>query len=285
MLRSCTVSEYEKYADFVYGLAMDRSRSGYPAYSDGIKTREMFMQRSKRAFSSATEDILLFEYAGAVEGWIHYYYLLEDKYLSTESFNIASHTEQALEEFLEFAQKHFSGYDLYLGYSTDNKSALAFMRTHGFELLDKSCNNTALLNEYRPVAVSGDIISITKENFGYFRALHSPADCDMYWNSDRIFAALDSWTIFVMLCGGTPAGSIYYTPAADGWFEIFGIDTKDELHSGEVSRSLLGKALNTAKARSGRYMTFFCDEDMQELVSSLGFFSVGMYVCFRKHLD
>jgi len=51
------------------------------------------------------------------EGWIHYYYLSEDNYLSTVSFNIDNHTEQALQEFLEFAKKQFKGYELFLGFS------------------------------------------------------------------------------------------------------------------------------------------------------------------------
>ena len=92
MLRICTEQEYQKYADFVYEIATDQSKSGYPTYSDGIKTKEMFLDRSQKAFSRDTENILLFEYEGTVEGWIHYYWLPEDRYLSTVSFNINSHT-------------------------------------------------------------------------------------------------------------------------------------------------------------------------------------------------
>lgn len=50
MLRICTEQEYIKYADFVYGLALDQSKSGYPTYCDGIKTKEMFLDRSRKAF-------------------------------------------------------------------------------------------------------------------------------------------------------------------------------------------------------------------------------------------
>ena len=42
MLRKCTEQEYKEYADFAYGLALDQSKSGYPTYCDGIKTKEMF---------------------------------------------------------------------------------------------------------------------------------------------------------------------------------------------------------------------------------------------------
>lgn len=59
MLRICTEQEYEKYAGFVYELALDQTKSGYPTYCDGIKTKEMFMERARKAFLSDTECILL----------------------------------------------------------------------------------------------------------------------------------------------------------------------------------------------------------------------------------
>ena len=284
MLRVCTEQEYRKYADFVYKLAVDQSKSGYPTYSDGIKTKEMFLERSQKAFSRDTEAMLLFEYEGTVEGWVHYYWLPEDQYLSTVSFNILSHTEQALQEFLEWVQARFKGYDLFLGCAKANKKAVDFLSTHGFACIEEDYNNSAFLHQYEPIQVSDSIVRITKDNYGYFRALHSKAEGDMYWNSDRIYADLDHWIIFVKIHNGETAGSVYYMTDDDGWFEIFGIDMKDTAFDPELFRELLGKALNTAKELGGEYMTFFCDEEGQEIVSRLGFKCVGEYVCYKKHL-
>ncbi len=284
MLRICTDQEFRKYADFVYELALDQSKSGYPTYSDGIKTKEMFLDRSQKAFLRDTEDILLFEHEGIVEGWIHYYYLPEDNYLSTVSFNINSHTEQALQEFLELVQVQFKGYDLFLGYSKDNKKAVDFLSTHGFVCIEEDYNNTAFLNKYEPVQVSDSVFRVTKDNYEFFRALHSQVEGDMYWNSDRIYADIDNWIIFVKIHNKESVGSVYYMTDDDGWFEIFGIDMKDNVFDSKLFFDLLGKALNTAKKSKGKYMTFFCDKEGQEIVSSLGFECVGEYVCYKKHL-
>ena len=59
-LRSCTREEFEKYIDFAYGLAMDLTKSGYPTYCDGIKTKESFIERSLKAFEREDEEMLLF---------------------------------------------------------------------------------------------------------------------------------------------------------------------------------------------------------------------------------
>ena len=284
MLRICTEQEYQKYADFVYEIATDQSKSGYPTYSDGIKTKEMFLDRSQKAFSRDTENILLFEYEGTVEGWIHYYWLPEDHYLSTVSFNINSHTEQALQEFLELVQVQFKGYDLFLGYSKDNKKAEDFLSTHGFECIEEDYNNSAFLKKYEPIEVSDRVVRVTKDNYQLFRAIHSKEDGSMYWNCDRIYADIDNWIIFVRLEQGETVGSVYYMTDDDGWYEIFGIDLKEQTFDPDLFRELLGKALNTAKELGGEFMTFFCEEEGQEIVRELGFQCVGEYVCYKKSL-
>lgn len=284
MLRVCTEPEFRKYVDFVYELALDQSKSGYPTYSDGIKTKEMFLDGSQQAFSRDTEEILLFEYEGTVEGWIHYYFLPEDKYLSTVSFNIDCHIEQALREFLEFAYEQFKGYDLFLGYSTANQKAIDFLLAHGFECIEESYYNTAFFNEYEPVIASDCIVRVTRDNYELFRTLHRKTEKDMYWNSERIYADIDNWVLFVKLHHGETIGSVYFMNADDGWFEIFGIDRKEDTFDSIVFCELLGSALHAARELGGKYMTFFCEEEEQETVGKMGFTCVGKYVCYKKHL-
>ncbi len=143
MLRECSSNEFDKYIDFIYDLATDLTKSGYPTYCDGIKTREMFIERSSKAFTRDTEQILLFEYDGVVQGWIHYYWISEDNYLSTCSFNINIAMRQALKEFIEFAYERFRGYDLYFGFPAANKDAIEYLSGHGFECIEEDYNNVA----------------------------------------------------------------------------------------------------------------------------------------------
>lgn len=50
MLRKLNEDEYKQYLDFAYELALDLTRSCYPTYADGLKTREDFDQAAARAF-------------------------------------------------------------------------------------------------------------------------------------------------------------------------------------------------------------------------------------------
>lgn len=102
MLTTCTKDDFLKYSDFAYELASDLTKSSYPTYCDGIKTKAMFVERSLKAFERDTEDMLLFEHGAKVQGVIHYSWIPEDNYLSINSFNINEATEVALTEFLEY---------------------------------------------------------------------------------------------------------------------------------------------------------------------------------------
>ena len=75
MLRNCTKTEFDLYADFAYELATNIEKSAYPTYCDGLKTKEMFMERLSKAFERDTEEVLLFEIDGKIEGLIHYQWL------------------------------------------------------------------------------------------------------------------------------------------------------------------------------------------------------------------
>lgn len=62
MLRICTEQEYRKYADFVYELALDQSKSGYPTYSDGMvqKLARKHLQCREKKYPKCCMNFLFF---------------------------------------------------------------------------------------------------------------------------------------------------------------------------------------------------------------------------------
>ena len=100
MLRSLNENEFDRYIDFAYELALDPTRSGYPTYTDGIKTKADFIEHSKRSLADERDGILLYERDGKVCGWIRYFTEPDEKYMQTDAFNIESGTRDALHEFI-----------------------------------------------------------------------------------------------------------------------------------------------------------------------------------------
>ena len=285
MLRECSREEFEKYKDFAYELATDITKSGYPTYCDGVKTKEMFISSARESFERETEQLLLFELDGKILGMIHYYWLPEDHYLSTSSFQVSTATEQALSEFMAFAKQRFRGYDLFLGFPAENQDAVKFLAEHGFDCIEDDYNNTAFLEKCGNFPENPGLIRIDRENYEKFRVLHEQIEGDMYWNSERILNDLDNWVIFVKEENGRPQGAVYYIDAKDDWFEIFGIDIDGHQKRPKLFRELVMAALQDAKGRGGKVMTFFCEKEEEEIVRECGFVCVGNYLCYKIHLN
>lgn len=285
MLRSCSKNEFDQYTDFIYELATDLTKSGYPTYCDGIKTKVKFVERSLKAFERDTEHMLLFVYEGEVQGMIHYFWIPEDHYLQTICFNISKAMEQALSEFLAYVGERFKGYDVFLRFPAENKSAVSFLAEQGFECIENDYNNTAFLDKLDGIPENSDLVRIEKGNYEKFESLHSQTEG--YWNSERILADLDNWIILVKEKDGEPQGAVYYRALAlvDGWFEIYGIDMDHEDHDPELFKELLNAALLDAKRRNGRFMTFFCDEEYEKATMECGFMCVGNNLCYEAHLE
>ena len=279
MLQKITRSTWEKYVDYAYELALLPAKTSYPVYYDGIKTKEDFVRQTEKAFSIEGEEILLYMEKDKICGWIHYYYLKEDNYLSTVSMVFSSHMEQGLEEFLAYVSSKYPGCEIWLGFPEENRQALSYLAEKGFELLEESYNDVLFLDDYREGEDAEGIVPVTEENFSLFAELHSRFDSDMYWNSERLRQSLEQWMIFLYEKENVLKGAIYCTKGELA--EIFGVDYADG-YSSEIFCALTGAVLNACKARQVKYLVFFNDEESQSDALMCGFDCVGKYVLMVK---
>lgn len=74
MLVKAAKEDIEQYMDFAYSLALDQTKSGYPLWSDGVSTKEKFVDYVWKSYHNEDREILLFVIDGAVEGWIQFFY-------------------------------------------------------------------------------------------------------------------------------------------------------------------------------------------------------------------
>ena len=279
MLIKATKEDVLKYMDFVYEIALDQTKSGYPTFADGIKTKDDFISLALKSFSRDREEILLFEFEGNIEGWINYYWIPEDKLVGIDCFAINKGTEEAIKELLELLRNKFNGYEMYFGFPKGNIEATSYLERSGYQCIEEDYNNSFFFDDYTPINQNERILKITRETFKDFEALHKYKDEDMYWNCKKIFEAIDRWNIYVYYKNDKPVGAIYFTDLKL-MLEIFGIDYLDGIYNDEVFRVLMIKALNEGKKLGAKYLTFFNDEGSQEVLLDLGFKYVGQYVCY-----
>lgn len=275
MLKTATEAEITQYMDFAYELAMNPACSGYPAYFDGMKTREDFISKAWRSFREENREILLFIYEERVEGWIQIYTLPEDNYLQTEGFNIQNRTEIALAELIAYCREHYDGYELYFGFPADNQKAVAYLQKQGWPCPERSWNQILHLKDYQFRPESPNIRKINKNNFDDFRTIHSQYEAEMYWNCQRIYEAFDKWHIYLYYRDEKPRGAIFYFDE-----EIFGLTFDGDVFDKEIYEALLTKAANDHKERGLEHIVFFQDEDEWTAAREIGFRRVGEYVLF-----
>lgn len=291
MLRKATAEDIVEYGDFVYGLALDQTRSAYPTYADGIKTREDFLACARKAVVEETSELLLFCQGDIPEGWIQYFWIPEDHYLQCTACNIRQGTAQALGELLKLLKADFPGYTFYFGFPSCNEEAVCFLQANGFQCVEKAWNNSFFFEEYQRLQpnenavdetiVDNHIVRIGRGNFDEFRAVYQP-DEEAYWNCDRILECLEDWVIYGYRAEESLAGAVYFRGNQE-YYEIYGMEFAGEKYQDQVCRGLLAATLKHCRRAGARYLTYLCDscEDaLQKAVQEAGFHCVGGYVCY-----
>ena len=279
MLVKAAKEDIEQYMDFAYSLAMDQTKSGYPLWSDGVSTKEEFMDFVWKSYHNDDRDILLFVIDGAVEGWIQFSYMEQDRYLQTNGFLINRNTEQAFTEFLEYACAHFTGYDLYLGFPKRNTNAISFLQKTGCRLIQESYHDIFVFDGSAIQAETDGIVRVTERNFSEFREIHQ-TDPETYWSSERIFSALNEWLIYLLYREDSAVG---YICARNG--EICSFGFRDHVFDQSAYKALVSVILRDLQAAGYKHMIFFNDEESQSAALALGFTCVGEYVLYIESVS
>ena len=282
MLIRAAMEDVERYGEMAYALALDPGRSSYPTYGDGVKTKADFLEAARRAVHGEASELLLFSLDGAVEGWISYFWLDEDRYLQIDSCNIRRGAERALTELMDRLEARFAGYAVYFGVPGENGEAVRFLPNHGFRCAERAWNCVLLFEGYAPGRSARHVERISRENFDRFRAVYHAPD-DAYWNCDRIYETLEKWTIFVYSEGEAPAAAAFAT-GRGGHFEIFGMEFADGVFREGALCEVLTALLDECKRVGAKDMTCFCSAMERRVLRALGFRCVGEYILYETKL-
>ena len=284
MLRIPTANEFEEYSERAYMLALDPSRSSFPSYADGIKTKEDFLAIAKRGFESENEEIYIFEHGGEMRGWIHFYVMKEDKYISLEAFETDGFEKEQFADFVALLKEKYTGYEVTAGFPSQNERAVSAAIENGFEIIEESAVNILFFSDYEPQFESGRVEPLTKNNLAVFAKLHDKVE--MYWNTKRLTEAYfdgDKWRIYLTEKNGK-AAAIYFVFAGN-IAEIFGLDFSDGF-DGTAAEELLTAAFNEAKKNvSAKAMYWFTEDEREtELAKRFGAEKFTDYKAFCLHI-
>lgn len=281
MLRKPTVSEAEAYMDLAYQLALDSSRSGYPTYTDGIKTKDDFIGCCRYGLTNSNREVLLYLENGRFSGWIQSILEPGSHYLEANIFNIAGDYATALNEFITHCAEHYPGYRICMGFPGENQVAIEHLTSRGWLCEERSFNDVLSFDNYTLLPEDARITQVTRDNYPIFRRLHQSVQGNMYWNADRIYEKMDQWKIWMLESNGKAESAIYIRDS-QCLVEIYGVDYQDNCFQKEAFVKLLVSALNDCKRNGKKHMVFFNDNETQEDVLNMGFRCVGEYRMFAS---
>ena len=289
MLIPLKEDEVKEYINKVYKLGLDLSKSSYPTYKDKIKTKDDFIKKTYSSFNKMNGEVLLFKdnKSSKVEGYIKYYFIKEDNYISVDIFNISKHYSFALDEFINYVTLKYKGYDLYLGYSIKNKDAINYLSSNenGFSLLDTLEHNIIKLNKYKMVKESPYVNIVDRSNFNEFKELHDKSiSSNTYWNSTRIKEDLSNWLIFNRYDFNNNIVASIYVRNVNLMYEVFGIDYVNNEFNNTSFRELMGSVLNFIKKIGVEHLVYFGNRNEQSILDRLGFKHFDTYQSFYKTL-
>ena len=276
MLRAVREEELDGLIDAFWPFALDLKQSTYPTYTDGVKTRGEFAETIRRAFREDWGEVLVHVLDGADNGLL-VIDVAVDEFVSLHVCLTRAQLPECLGEVLAYLRGKHAGKMLWLGFAPENAEMLAFAETQGFRLLDDSVNWNIALADWQPCVPELAVMPVSGENFGAFRILWT--DEDMYWNAERIEAALNRWMLFVTADG---RGAVACMDEGT-MLEIFGFQYASG-YDADVHRSLMAACLNAAKAKGAGYLTYFSDRSEAAVMRSLGFRRVSDYRCYEMTL-
>lgn len=279
MLTPLKETEYQAYIDYAYGLALDRTKSSYPTYTDGLKTKEDFIKYAARAFQRDNQELLLFEDGGRVLGWVHYYVIPEDRYIGAQSILTEKKTAQAIEELTARLGEKYPGYTFWAGFSEENRSALAALESLGFQRTEESLVGVLKFADYSPLPEDLECVEIGAGNFDQFAALHAMWDGEMYWDNAHLRESLDDWHIYMV----EGRAAIYFRYVGKS-MEIFGVDFRDGVFDPEALRALLVKGLNRSKADGMVDLTYFHEEEERPMLEEVGIHKIDRYLGYKREV-
>ncbi len=265
MLTRLTAGEVPAYFDAFWPAALDLQRSGYPTYTDGIKTRADWEEHILRPAKEDWGEVLLHRHGGQPNGLIAIE-LVDEEYLSLPVCLCRAHQRDMLEELLDDLTARYPGRTLWMGFAPENEERLAFAKERGFELLDDTVNWN--IRAERPGPLPADVQRVTAENYAHFRSLWT--DESIYWNAERIAKAMDRWLLF------TTRDAAAACMDEGVLLEIFGF---------MGNPAAMGKLMEACLNHSGgRPLTYFAEREETPVMESLGFRRISGYVCYQKTL-
>ncbi|WP_202709009.1 GNAT family N-acetyltransferase [Sporosalibacterium faouarense] len=286
MLRKLEENEIEVAVNLAYSLSKSPSTNSYPLRN----SQEEFLDKFNQISKYPDDELLGFFIDNELIGVIYLNVLKSDLYLQTSSIFIKDNIDIVMPTFIEYLHEKYKGYEIYIGYTKENKKSINCLLSHGFQIVDSSIDQRIKRNEFRPSSLQHSIIKINQTNYTSFGEYHDSNETDIYWNSSRIKGDFNNWIIYSYWSDSQIRGSIAAKKSkmAPDELEIFSLAIDKDMTNKGIEEDLITAVLKDGfKNHNIENVLFFIesnDNNAFEYSKKLGFKVHSNYECLTAKL-
>ncbi len=285
MIRILNENEILSATDFAWELCKNPETNSYPLRESKAALEARFLKSKQYAddrFLGCFTD-------GLLTGVIYIFAEKAEKYLQTSGIYISEGYEELMDELISFLKKDYSGFDIMFGYPKENTTALEYFDSHNYERIEASTDMRLQCEDFVCGTLVMEVEKLTIEDFDSYASFHDTFSGDMYWNSTRIKACFEEWSIYIYKQCGKIEGSVFAHLATTDMLDIFGSFVSHDFIGKGIEKPLLSSLLfNELKNNSDlRKVVYFIDDNEENELSAakeVGFKYFSSYCCYKVRL-
>ncbi len=252
------LTAFEPYLDFINGFKDD------PDFSDpAFETEEQIGQTLSNAINHPDQEALGVFCGSEMTGLFVFLIVEKDRYI--EMLVGLSRCADAYEQITEYLTAHYPDYQVDFVFNPDNPVISEVLTRKGATFFERQIKMLKT-QEVAPVDTAG-IEPLSERYEDQYIAMHST---DGYWTGERVVKALDTFSVFLAVDGGTVAGYIDVTKNNEE-NEPFDLLVKEAFRKRGWGRKLLAKAIEENRPKRMMLIVDLDNEPAIALYRSMGF--------------
>lgn len=280
MLIKATSEHVEVLAEYAWRVYQDPSKRTTPPF----KSQEEIQDCFNKIVSSKTDLILAYYENEKLEGVVALNIIHENRYMQTAGGPYIANTEKyetVAGIFMDYMKNYGTGYECYFGLPRTNIAGRKFLEAKGFKCTEDTVQTSVTPERIKHIETGFDLVGLSEEYHEAYRKFHNTHFSDYYWNSQRLFSALDQWFVHLAMENGEIIGSIFTRKTNN---EIYGCTVLPSYTETDLLEQLIYQSSKACFEQGIQEIVFFAEEGEKTKASArIGYEIYDAYMCYYKN--
>lgn len=283
MLIKATSEHVEVLAEYAWRVFQDPSKRTTPPF----KSQEEIQDYFNKIVLHKTDLILAYYENEKLEGVMALNLIHENRYMQTAGGPYIANTEKydtIASIFMDYLKTHGTGYECYFGLPRTNIAGRNFLEAQCFKCTEDTVQMRITPEQIKHIETDFEVVELSEQYHEAYRKFHNTHFSDYYWNSERLFSALNQWFVHLAMENGEIIGSIFTRKQSDTNAEIYGCTVLPLYMETDLLQQLIYLSSTACINQGIQEILYFEEEDEKINVAvRLGYEIYDTYMCYHKN--